>query len=298
VEIRGTVCQICQSGTGSLHQVREMTLGTRDKFCYLECSECGCLSLAEVPEDLERYYPQDYCSSMIRPSSLLRRLRNALYLSRFSFMVNWKQRDDFEVIRRLKLKKNMRFLEVGGRSGSLLNDLRDLGYDARGVNSFVHNDIVDQFGVRVERKTLADVKGKFDVILFRHSLEHMPIDVLRMAREHIKSDGDCVVCIPVLGWTWQNYATDWAEIDAPRHLFVHTAKSFSLLAEKSDFRIDKVVFSTSELQIWASECYRRGIPLTKVPPPTRKQRNRMREFAEALNLSGNGDNAQFYLRPS
>ncbi len=298
MEIRATVCQICQSGTGSLHLVREMMLGTRDRFCYSECSECGCLSLAEVPTDIEKYYPQDYCSFMIRPSSFLRRLRNALYLSRFSFMVNWKQRDDFDVIRRVKLKKSMRFLEVGGRSGSLLNDLRDLGYDAHGVNSFVQTDIVDQYGVRVERKTLAEVKGKFDVILFRHSLEHMPINVLRMAREHIKSDGYCVACIPVLGWTWQNYATDWAEIDAPRHLFVHTAKSFSMLAEKSDFRIDKIVFDTSEFQIWASEFYRRGIPLTKVPPPTREQRHRMKEFAEGLNLSGNGDTAQFYLRPS
>ena len=298
MEIRATVCQVCQSGTGRFHLVREMVLGTRDRFCYLECSDCGCLSLAEVPPDLEKYYPQDHSSFLIRPSCLLRRLRNALYLSRFSFLVNWRQRDDLDVIRRVKLKKNMRFLEVGGGPGSLLNDLRDLGYDARGVNSFVQAEIVDQYGVRVERKTLAEVKGNFDVILFRHSLEHMPIDVLRMAREHIKSDGYCVVCIPVLAWTWENYSTDWAEIDAPRHLFVHTAKSFSLLAEKSDFRIDQVLFDTSESQIWASEFYQRGIPLTKVPPPTRAQRNRMREFAESLNLSGNGDTAQFYLRPA
>jgi hypothetical protein len=150
----------------------------------------------------------------------------------------------------------------------------------------------------VERKTLAEVSGKFDVILFRNSLEHMPIDVLKMAREHIKSDGHCVVCIPVLGWAWENYTTNWAEIDAPRHLFVHTAKSFSLLAEKSDFRIDKVVFDTSELQFWASDFYQRGIPMSEVPKPTRVQRNRMREFAVALNLTGKGDTAQFYLKPS
>jgi hypothetical protein len=274
-----------------------MMLGTRDEFYYMECSDCGCLSLVDVPFDLERYYPEDYCTFMMRPASLVRRLRNAVYLSRFSFLVNWRQRDDFDVIRRVKLKKNMRFLEVGG-SGSLLSDLRDLGYDVHGVNSFVQADIADRHGVLVERKSLAEVTGKFDVILFRHSLEHMPIDVLKIAREHINSDGHCVVCIPILGWAWQNYATCWAEIDAPRRRFVHTPKSFSLLAENSSFRIEKVVFDTSAFQLWASEFYQQGIPLIRVPQPTRGQRNRLKEFAATLNLAGAGDAAQFYLKPS
>jgi predicted SAM-dependent methyltransferase len=291
-------CQVCQSATGNLHLVREMMLGTRDQFLYYECSECGCLSLAEVPENLGQYYPQDYCKLKTRPPSVLRMLRNALYLSRCSFLVNWRKRNDLDVIRRVHLKKNMTFLEVGGKSDSLPGDLRELGYDAHGVNLFVHKDVEDRHGVRVERKTLAEVKGKFDVILFRHSLEHMPIDMLRQAREHIKSNGSCVVCIPVLGWAWQTYATDWAELDAPRHLFVHTNKSFSLLAEKSGFRIDKVVFDSTEFQFWASNWYQRNVPLVEMPQPTRQQRSRMRHLAEALNLIGKGDTAQFYLKPA
>jgi hypothetical protein len=275
-----------------------MMLGTRDQFLYSECAECGCLSLAEVPDDLDQYYPLDYCKLKTRPPSILRKLRNALYLSRYSFLVNWRQRKDLDVIRRIKLKKNMTFLEVGGKSGSLLGDLRELGYDAHGVNYFVKGDVKDRYGVRVERKTLAEVKGKFDVILFRHSLEHMPIEMLRLAREHLKSDGSCVVCIPVLGWAWQTYSTDWAELDAPRHLVVHSSKSFGLLAEKSGFRIDKVVFDSSEYQFWTSNWYQRNVPLIHMPQPTRLQRSRMRRLAEALNLIGKGDTAQFYLKPA
>jgi hypothetical protein len=273
-------------------------LGTRDEFVYSECSECGCLSLAEVPADLCRYYPQDYCKIKTRQPSILRKMRNALYLSPLSFLVNWKRRNDLDLIRRVKLTKNMSFLEVGGRSESLVADLRELGYNARGVNLFIRKDVEDCYGVRVERKTLAEVKDTFDVILFRHSLEHMPIDMLRLAREHIKSNGSCVVCIPVVGWAWQHYATDWAELDAPRHRFVHSNKSFSLLAQKSNFKIDKVVFDSTESQFWASDAYQRDIPLIETPQPTRTQRSRMREFAEALNLMGKGDTAQFYLRPS
>ena len=50
------ICQVCQSQIGSLHVVREMMLGTRDEFHYWEGSECGCLFLTEIPEDLGRYY--------------------------------------------------------------------------------------------------------------------------------------------------------------------------------------------------------------------------------------------------
>jgi hypothetical protein len=294
--MQATVCQVCQSGMGTLHRVQEMALGTRDDFYYMECSECGCLSLVDVPVDLERYYPSDYSTFPIQRASLLRRVRNALYLSNFSFLVNWKQRDDFDVIRRVKLSKTMRMLEVGG-AGSLLNDLRELGYNARGVNSFVSEDIVDRHGVRVERKSLAQIDGKFDVILFRRSLECMPIDVLKLAREHITREGCCVVCIPILGWSWQNYTTCWAEIDAPRRRFVHTPKSFSLLAEKSSFRIEKVCFSTTASQFWTSAFYQQGVPLIRVPQPTRAQKSRLREFAAGLNMVGVGDAAQFYLRP-
>jgi len=291
-------CQVCQSEIGTLHLVREMMLGTRDKFLYYECSECGCLSLAEVPANLDSYYPKNEYLDNVRPLSLPRKIKNKLYLSRFSFLVNWRKRSDLDVIRRVKLKKDMPFLEVGCTPGSLLTDLRELGYDAHGVNPFVETDVEDRFGVRVERKTLAEVKGQFDVILFRHSLEHMPIHMLQLAREHIKMGGFCVVCIPLLGWAWHAYETDWAELDAPRHFFVHSRKSFSLLAEKSGFRIEQVIFDSTESQFWTSDSYQRDVPLSEMPKPKRSQRSRMLRLAEALNLSNQGDSAQFYLKPA
>jgi len=32
--------------------MREMMYGFRDEFIYIECSECGCLQIAEIPEDI------------------------------------------------------------------------------------------------------------------------------------------------------------------------------------------------------------------------------------------------------
>jgi predicted SAM-dependent methyltransferase len=274
-----------------------MAMGTRDEFLYFECSGCGCLSLTEVPSDLDRYYSPSRCAS--KPSKLhgMRKMRNAVYLSPLSFLVNWRTCFDLDVIRHTRLKKRMSLLDVGCGAGRLVGDLRELGYDAHGIDPYLTADIKDQFGVRVERRSLAEVEKRYDVVLFRHVLEHMPIDALPLARGLIKNDGICVVSIPLLGWAWRTYSTDCAQLNAPRHLFIHSTRSFFLLAQKSGFRIEQVIFDSTEFQFWASDAYQRNVPLRKIVKPTRSQRNRMQRLAKSLNLKQQGDSAQFYLRP-
>ncbi len=272
-------------------------LGTRDEFLYWECSDCGCLSLVEVPPDLGSYYPQNYYSLQIRPSTVSRRVRDAIYLSPLSFLVNWRSRSDLDAIRGARLTKKLSLLDVGCGAGTLIGDLRELGYDARGIDPYVVADVKDRFGVRVERKSLEEVHSQHDVILFRHSLEHMPIETLQLARSRVKKNGICVVCIPVLGWAWRNYGTDWVQLDAPRHLFLHSRKSFTMLAAKSGFHVQRIVFDSTEFQFWGSELYQRNIPLKNMPEPTSTERARMRRLARDLNRQEQGDTAQFYLKP-
>ena len=270
-------------------------LGTRDEFLYWECADCGCLSLSDVPEELGRYYPEHYYSLRGRPTKLMRKLRDAIYLSPFSFLVNWRERSDLDVVRRVGLTKRMSLLDVGCGVGTLLGDLRELGYNARGIDPFVAEDVRDRFGVRVARQSLETVTGQYDVILFRHSLEHMPIEMLQMASAHLKPNGICVVCIPVLGWAWKNYGTHWAQLDAPRHFFLHTRKSFTMLANQSGFAVERVIYDSTEFQFWASESYQRGVPLSEMSKPSHLQGRRMRNLAASLNSNQQGDTAQFYL---
>ena len=260
-------CQICESQTGYPHVAKEMMPGTGHEFLYWECEECGCLSLIAIPDHLEWYYPPTYYSLVEREPKFTRKIRDFIYLSRLSFLVNWRQRTDLDVIRHVKLTKKMRLLDVGCGAGSLLSDLRELGYNAHGVDPFVPSDLRDRFGVRVFCRSLANIDGKYDVILFRHSLEHMPIDMLGVAAEHLAEGGVCVVCIPVLGWAWKSYNTYWAQLDAPRHFFLHTRKSFAMLANKSGFQIEQVVYDSTEFQFWASESYQQGIPLHQIVAP-------------------------------
>jgi len=289
-------CPVCDSQAGSPHIVKEMMLGIGDEFLYWECTECGCLSLTNIPERMDTYYPDSYYSLKPRVPKLTRKLRDGIYLSRFSMLVNWRNRSDLDVIRRVGLTREMRLLDVGCGSGSLLSDLRELGYDAHGVDPFVPGDVKDRFGVKVICGSLNDVTGKYDVILFRHSLEHMSIDMLGKAAEHLAADGTCVVCIPLLGWAWKSYSNHWAQLDAPRHFFLHSRKSFTMLANKSGFRVEQVVYDSNEFQFWASESYQQGIPLNQIATPSWRQRRRMRKLAASLNSQEQGDTAQFYLR--
>lgn len=272
--------------------------GRRERFEYWECSDCGCLSLVNVPENLRKYYPENYYSLRISRSNSLRRLRNRIYLSPLSFLVNWHRRSDLDAMRHARLTRKTRLLDVGCGAGYLIADLRELGYSAEGLDPFIAEDIRDHAGVRVHLKTLEQIMGSWDIILFRHSLEHMPdqVNVLRTARQRLREGGVCVVCIPVVGWAWRYYGTDWMQLDAPRHLVIHTLKSLRLIAAKAGFVVDKVVFDSDELQFWASELHRQDRVLTKNDRPGIVRRSVMRIRAWSLNRRGIGDKAQFYLR--
>src|SRR4051812_10890354 len=57
------VCQVCM--TAAEHRkftACEMMFGTRDRFEYFECSECGCLQIETPPDDIGKYSPPNYYS--------------------------------------------------------------------------------------------------------------------------------------------------------------------------------------------------------------------------------------------
>ncbi len=291
-------CSTCRSLQGHLHMVREMMFGTRQSFLYWECSDCGCLSLHSDPIDLGSYYPSEYYSLKQNSTTSLRKLRDRIYLSRLHFLVSWHRRSDMDVVRRVRLTGSCRLLDVGCGAGHLIADLRELGYNAQGIDPFVAEEIRDRFGVRVYRKSLSELQGTFQVILFRHSLEHMPsqLEALQLARERLAPHGICVVCIPIVSWAWQHYGANWSQLDAPRHFVIHTEKSFHLLAKEAGFRVDRVVFDSHQFQFWASELYQQNKSLVGADPPSGIEMLRLRLLAARLNKRRIGDQAQFYLR--
>src|SRR5579862_6929170 len=54
------LCRICGAPASLEIHAREMMFGTHERFDYVACADCGCLQIADIPADLQRFYPPDY----------------------------------------------------------------------------------------------------------------------------------------------------------------------------------------------------------------------------------------------
>jgi len=292
--------------------------GFRDVFQYLECDGCGCLQLLNVPQNMGRYYPSGYPEfcTIEAPSNVLQRIRHYVRKRRnqgFLEGAGWLERllarryayPQLTALARTRATRQARILDVGCGSGRVLLDLKELGYqNVLGVDLFIPQPIDYGNGVRVVKGRLEDLAGTtWDVIMFHHSFEHMPnpARVLRVTADLLAPGGHCLIRIPLLGWAWEHYGVNWVQLDAPRHLFLHTEKSFQLLVCGDGLRVHEVRYDSTEYQFWVSELYTRNVAQASVDmtrPQAMFSQSKLRRFraqAARLNAEGRGDQAAFDL---
>jgi SAM-dependent methyltransferase len=308
-------CRICgDSGKARSYEVAEMMFGTGDVFRYLECSSCGCLRIGEVPEDSSPFYPPGYWQPrrLSAGKALLRRLRDEaallgtgitgklllkLHPYPYPSIRGW--------FRRSGSTRECRILDVGCGSGEFVGDLARIGFrNPLGVDPYLPRSVAASAGARLVSGTVGEIEGLFDLITFHHSLEHIADQhgTLRSATRLLADDGCCIIRIPLASsFAWEHYGEDWVQLDAPRHLFLHTKSSIRRLAEAAGLVLDSVEYDSTAFQFWGSELYRRGIPLAPYKDsPTaffsRSELNRYAAKARALNKMGQGDQAAFFFR--
>jgi 2-polyprenyl-3-methyl-5-hydroxy-6-metoxy-1,4-benzoquinol methylase len=294
-----------------------MMLGLRDSFEYLECGRCGCLQLADLPADWSRYYPSDYYSYAVPPEGSLKRLmkraraRHALgKRSLLGALLNWKWGAPpfTKWIAPVGIRTDASILDVGSGSGHLLREMSNAGYsNLTGVDPYVSEDIDLGPGARVLKRRLDEIEGPFDFVMMNLSFEHMedPEGVLREAARWLPSGRILMLRIPVAGnAAWREYGTDWVQLDAPRHVFIHSEESIRILAERTSFVLREVRYESTAFQFWGSEQYKRNIPLhngrsyamnPKNSPFTREEIRAFERRAADLNSRREGDLACFYL---
>lgn len=315
-----TTCRICgEAGDHARFTAREMMFGSREPFEYFECRRCGCLQIAEIPRDLGRFYGGGYYSYASPPEEpglrrYLKRRRTEHALGRPSLLgrallgvfgpssfVSW--------ARNAGAGLDTRILDVGSGSGHLLRQMHDAGFThLTGIDPYIEGDLRIASGVAVLRRSLDEFTGEFGLIMLHHSFEHMqdPRQALSDARRLLAPAGTILIRIPVAGsHAWRTYGTDWVQLDAPRHLHLHTPESMRIIGEAAGLEIARIEYDSTGLQFWGSEQYRRGISLDD--PRSHAfgakgsvfSRREMREFerrAIELNREGLGDSAAFYLR--
>jgi SAM-dependent methyltransferase len=176
-----------------------------------------------------------------------------------------------------------------------------------GVDRFIDCEITYSADLRIMKGTVADCSGEWDLVMLHHSLEHMEDQVatLSTARRLLSPRGYVLVRIPVVSSeAWDRYGTDWAQLDAPRHFFLHSERSLRLAAELAGLQVVRVIYDSGAFQFWASEQYRRGIPLLSpesfaLDPQlslfTPAQIEDFEAKARKLNAEARGDQAAFLL---
>lgn len=315
-------CRICsQTGEHNTYFVPEFHYGTKEIFKYFECSNCGCLQHAEIPPDLSRYYPNHYYSHQpVDENGLYGHFKSILERKRDQYALYGKgvigllyqavlPGMALTYLRHLNINRDMRILDVGSGSGHQLYFLADEGFShVTGMDPFIPKSIHYANGLNVLKRDIKEMEGEWDVIIFNHSFEHIPnnLETLQKACELLADGGWCIIEIPtVSSYAWRHYGIYWHQLDAPRHIFLHSLESFRILSQKAGFAIQETQFVSNASQFWGSENYRCGVKpkasrnaLEYIANLVYRSTNCLPQYfrTRKMNRKGLGDQVVFYLQ--
>jgi trans-aconitate methyltransferase len=315
------VCKICGNFIGNTSYVaREMMIGMREEFRYFQCANCDCLQIEEVPVNMDKFYPSNYYSfnqKLLKKNTkfkkwiAFKRANYALFKKGFfgMFLNMLHPNPIFELISKTNINKDSKVLDIGCGSGNILYSMMHSGMrNLKGIDPYINENILYENGLLIEKKELQDEIGNWDLIMMHHVLEHMDnqIDVLKSIFLKLSDKGTCMIRIPtVTSQAWQKYKTNWVSLDAPRHFFLHSMKSFMILVEGQGFYIDKVIYDSTSFQFWASEQYILNIPLMDARSFSENPKNafikskEVKDFerlAIKLNEENNGDQFVAFIK--
>lgn len=315
--------------------------GTGETYYYMECSSCGCLQLIDPLDNVSDFYPGEYYSfkefkiyENNRTKNIIKNIRGSFFKVRGNMYLNsnpvikffagkfldffipstqplasLKLPHFFNVFGEIEISFNKRILDVGSGAGYGLVLMNQYGFsDLTGIDPFIKHDIIYNNSVKILKNWFEDINKEYDIVIFQHSFEHIsdPLKIFKHLNNVTHKDSDIIISTPVAdSYAWEKYKTNWVQIDAPRHYFIHTKKSIDLLANTNGFYIHKIKYDSSEFQFCGSEQYKAGIPLMdersykKNPRGYMFNSSQMRNYkkhSKELNKNGLGDQAVFYLK--
>ncbi|MBN2089071.1 class I SAM-dependent methyltransferase [candidate division KSB1 bacterium] len=315
-------CRICDNENDhKVFQAREMMLGMGDEFTYFQCANCQCLQIAEFPVDIDRFYPPAYYSLTDLPYVAEKnpiRIWTKRWRDRYAvfnkgiigkWLYNKYPSDIFRSLSFIPISKNWQILDVGSGSGRLIYSLKEIGFqNMLGIDPYLAKDIAYENGVKVLKKSIFDITGTWDFIMFHHVFEHVnnPQETLQQVSRLLKPDGICMIRVPTVPcYAWEKYGIHWVQLDAPRHFFTYSPESIKILAQKANLKIEKIIYDSTILQFWGSEQYLKGIQLFAEnsfgvnPHKSIFSESQIRGFGEQtlrLNQEGRGDQMAVVLR--
>lgn len=302
------ICRICHSQSEhAVFHAREMMFGSKEPFAYFECHNCGCVQIVDIPTDLGRHYPANYYSFDQTSAPIAPTPERIATMQ--AFLETGKGDREFrkwQWLPKLGITLDSNILDAGCGSGALLLALHSYGFrNVHGVDPYIEKTLTHANGVNVEKAELASLSGPYDVIMLHHAFEHLPDQhaLLAELKRLLAPKGTLLLRIPIASsYAWETFCTDWVQLDPPRHLYLHTVKSLTALAQQHEMKVEEIMYDSTAFQFTGSHLYQRGIALVDEkkhrPPLYRLRRLYYSLLARRLNKQGRGDQACFLLKYS
>lgn len=263
-------CKICGTELGDNGvKLKNVRKDLSEEFNYLKCKNCGCVQIQEIPDNLGDYYDNDEYYSFGRKDGtengmkafIKRTIKSHLFGKKI--YINGKEEFIRETQNRIiaicgsQYDTSKKIVDVGCGGGIFLNQLRILGFkNLLGIDPYLEEDRETQMYVPLEKKSIAELRGEWDMIWMMHSLEHIPDpqkDLIYMS-ERLKETGIGVIVLPICdSYDYETYGNDWAGCDAPVHLFLHTRKSLNIMFEKAGLHVIRELHLENEWPLLLSE---------------------------------------------
>jgi 2-polyprenyl-3-methyl-5-hydroxy-6-metoxy-1,4-benzoquinol methylase len=312
-----SICCICNSDLGNSEKLfpREMRQGRRIPFEYIYCHNCKCLIIKNPPYNLAEFYSDYYTSRKTYNhisvfKSKLWKLRSKLVLGGLYPIIRLLRKNSIlEWLSKIDIRFSDPILDVGCGNGDVLFEFNKHGFiNLSGVDPYPPSRQSNEFKWTFYKGDIFSIiDQKYKLIMFNHSLEHTMNHemILTRAKELLYENGTILVRMPIINKVFESYKENWVQIDAPRHLLIHSLKSFELLCEKLELRISKIIFDSTEFQFLGSEQNSQNISFFddisyKVNPQKSifksKDIARYKELANRYNKLKIGDQAAFLLK--
>jgi SAM-dependent methyltransferase len=261
---------LCGSTSGGFFEARETLFEKEGVYKYQICANCGSARLiGSSPTAQSGLYGDNYgtlrasaARTVVRCFTNALAYKNARIGETLGTILPFVNHGALGVVRACEASQDSWLLDVGCGSGRFLRSLRFAGFRGYcvGVDPFLRGDRVLPGGIRLIQGEIGDVHGRFDIITIVHVLEHSndPVNMLRLARERLRDGGTIVVTIPLFGgMAWRLYGRDWVQLDAPRHVYLHTRASLGIAASAADLRIEREIHDSTVFQFWGSDVVKR-----------------------------------------
>lgn len=275
------VCKICGSkGNFASYLAREMMQNTRNEFEYFVCENCQCLQIDQIPDNLGDYYGKNY----------------------YSFALPECPDMEFPT----PVSNMEKILDVGCGSGAWLVNKAASGWgNLHGCDPFLECDRHYGARVHIRKCTIHEIEedATFDGIRMADSFEHMsdPLEVLLSVSRLLKSGGILAMHIPTYpNIAFEIFGPHWYQLDAPRHIFLHSLNSLDYLSKQCGLEIVQVKYDSNSGQMVRSFFYERGVSYFDQTPElisqyfTQEDCLRLEANSLHCNKKGYGDHMTCY----